>query len=114
MLWADRAMRTKTLTGSDGPKSVVKPAFVAVPPAATTALTLPAPMGARWAHGAAGDATMAAHIVPAAIVAYAHESGNFIDEGLGSGRARAAGDWGGAGGSRPQRSGDKHDGADET
>ena len=56
---------------------------------------------------------MAAHIVPAAIVAYAHEGGNFGDEGLGCGRARAA-DWRGGGRSRPQRSGNKHGGADET
>ncbi len=114
MLWADRAMGTKTPTGSDGSKSVVKPAFVAVPPAAATALAMPAPSCAPWAHRAAGDATMAAHIVPAAIVAYAHESGDFIDEGLGSGRGRAAAEWRGAGRSRPQRGGDKHGGAEET
>jgi hypothetical protein len=107
-------MGAKALTGGDGSKSVVKPAFVAVPPAAATALAMPAPTGAPWAHRAAGDATMAAHIVPAAIVAYTHEGGDFIDEGLSSGRGRAAADWRGAGRSRPQRSGDKHGGAEET
>ena len=100
----------KTLTGDYGTTSVVIPPFVAVPPAAATALAMPAPIGAPWARRPAGDATVAAHIVPAVIVAYAHESGNLIDERLGRGRARTAADWRGAGRPRPQRSGDKHAG----
>jgi len=56
---------------------------------------------------------MAAHIVPAAIVAHAHESANLAEEGLGCGRTRSAADWRGDGRSR-QRSGNKHDGADES
>lgn len=85
-----------------------------MPPAAATALAMPTPSDAPWAHRAAGDATMAAHIMPAVVVAYAHEGGNFIEKGLGRGGVRAAGDWRGAGRSRPQRSGEEHGGADET
>ena len=58
----------------------IKTALVTVPPTAARALTMPAPKGAPGTHRPASDATIAAHIVPTAIVARAHEGGDLAQE----------------------------------
>jgi len=75
---------------------------------------MPGPMGAMGTDGATGDTPTAVHIVPTTIVPYTDECGDFAEEGLGFGRARAPADWGGARRCCPQRCGREHGGADKT
>src|SRR5262245_16449995 len=85
-----------------------------MPPTAARPLAMPGPMDARGTDGATRDASTTWHIVPTTIVARAHEGGDFAEERLGFGRARARADEAGARRSCPQRCGREHGGAEET
>jgi hypothetical protein len=79
-------------------QSVVPAALVAMPPAAARSFALPAPVPARWSGRAAGDAAIATHIAPAAVIALVYKRSGLGDQAVVRTKPSFVVEWSGAAG----------------